>query len=259
MSVQKSANLKFVWSTQTGRWDHDEIYCLVSMKLGKCLNTTPEEVEKGLFNIFYGFSLGNRYFTQERIQAYLLWGLEHTKNKLAVLIPDKIHAVNYEVKSGYTAARAMKVALRKGEEVEATVRAALTAMGLSEAPILLLHWKDIEDTQYLKNHKVILEAFAKNPDFRQTIVNLVKEAPQFEDFDFEEVQYERLSQYILDELPILIGGFVVNGSRFDLLPYPGFANLDYLALDLQEGKRFPEITKQLQFEEKLRLVELYVE
>lgn len=235
------------------------VYAVIYMQLGKCLNTTREQIEARSFNIFYGFSLGNRYFTQERIQAYLIWGLQHTNSKIAVLIPDKIHAVNYEVKSHYTVTRAMRVAMRKGQEVEAVVRAALAAESIPEAQVAILHWQDIEDSQYLKNHAVILQAFENNSEFRRVTVDMVKEAPQLEDFDFDETQYERLAHYILDELPILIGGFELNSIHFNLLPYPGFANLDYLALDLQEGKRFPDISKQLQFTEKLKLAELFVE
>jgi len=65
------------------------------MRIAAYLNTTKEEVIGKRFNIVLGLSLGNRYFTTEHIRSYLLWAIEKTKNKVAIIIPDKIQAINY--------------------------------------------------------------------------------------------------------------------------------------------------------------------
>ena len=130
---------------------------------------------------------------------------------------------------------------------------------IPETKLQILHWQDIEDTSYKAMHDTIMTAFEQSPRFRETIIEMVRDVPHFAALALNEPQYTRLAQYILDELPVLIGGFSVGGVHYGLLPYPGLANLDYFALDLQEGTSFPEITKQLNIQEKLRLLELYAE
>ena len=68
-------------------------------------------------NIFLGISLGNKYFTEERVKRYLLWSLSQTKEAVAILIPDKIHPINYEVKSGWSRPRSVRVAEKIGQEI----------------------------------------------------------------------------------------------------------------------------------------------
>lgn len=229
------------------------------MRIGKFLNVTKEDLDSKVFNIFYGFSLGNKYFTPEHIRSYLVWAVENTKDKVAVLIPDKIQAVNYEVKNGYSPKRALSVALRKGIEVEERVLKVIEDLKIPESKICVVHWQDIENESYTLMHKVIYSAFEQNLRFRETVTRMVKETPYFNGLNLLESQYEKLAQYILDELPVLLEGITVEGTHYGLLPYPGFANLDYLALDLQEGTSFPEITNALQIKKKSGLVELYAE
>lgn len=227
------------------------------MRIGKLLNATKEELETKSFNIFYGLSLGNKYFTPEHIKQYLSWGIENTKDKIAVLIPDKIQAVNYEVKNGYLPKRALSVALRKGLELEEVVKKIIDELEIPPHKIDLVHWHDIEDEVYRKNLAIITNAFEMDQKFKDTVIQMVKEVPHLNGLNFNEVQYEKLAQYILNELPVLVRGLDIGGTHYGLFPYPGFVTLDYLALDLQEGKTFPELTAKLDIEEKLRLIELY--
>jgi len=64
------------------------------MRIVTYLNTTEEEIFAKKFNIVVGISLGNKDFKRELVRSYLLWAIENTKEKVLVLIPDKIHSVN---------------------------------------------------------------------------------------------------------------------------------------------------------------------
>lgn len=229
------------------------------MRVTGYLNTTKEDVDQNRFNIFCGLSLGNKYLL-ENIGPYLKWALTHTKERVAVLIPDKLQAVNYEVKSGYSPTRALTVALRKGEEIDQAVRKTISTLALPADKISIYRWADIEeDSTYLPNLAVIHAAFQADAAFRSAVVSMVKETPHLRTLNLPESDYVRLAKYILDELPILVTGFEKGGVAFDLLPYPGFAALDYLAIDLQEGKLYPHITEQLQIPRKLSLIEAYAD
>jgi tRNA-dependent cyclodipeptide synthase len=229
------------------------------MRIAKYLNVTKEEMERKEFNIFFGLSLGNKYFTREHIRAYLLWATENTKEKIAVLIPDKIQAVNYEVKNGYAPERALSVALRKGVEIEEMVKAVIQELNISESQLRVAHWQEIEDDEYRRMRDVIATFFSEDKKFRDSVVQMVRETPHIQNLNLTEDEHARLAQYILDELPVLISGLTVDGIHYGLFPYPGFANLDYLALDLQQGTAFPELSAQLDQSEKLRFIELYAD
>lgn len=229
------------------------------MRIGKYLNTTKEAVDGKEFNIFYGLSLGNKYFIPDHVREYIRWALENTKDKVLILIPDKIQAINYEVKNEYSPTRALAVATRKGSEIENTIKEIIAELQIQESKLRIVHWQEIEDETYAKMHQIISDAFEHNARFHQTIVAMVKETPHLNGLNLADVQYKKLALYIINELPVLINGITLNGTYYGLLPYPGFARLDYLAFDLQEGTSFPEITSQLNVRNKLKLIELYVD
>ena len=106
---------------------------------------------------------------------------------------------------------------------------------------------------------IFQDAFEKNLEFRKTIIDITKNTPHIRNLDLKESQYEKLSRYVIDELPMLISGIRKDGIAYELLPYPGFANIDYLAMDVQEGKTFPYITRKLNIKNKCRFVEIYAD
>jgi|SRR3989344_1285314 len=227
------------------------------MRIEAFLNINEHDFYSKKFNILIGISLGNKYFSEENIKNYLLWALENTKDKVAILIPDKIHSVNYEVKSRYSKGRAEKLALREGKKIKNFCENILSQINPEKwALVEILSWENIETDEHNNMAVVLREEFGKNKKFKNLIIEIVKESIQstgLTDFD-----YEKLSAYPLEELPILISGIEYRGTRYNLLPYPGVSKIDHLAIDLQEGKNFPEITEKLNIKEKLGLVEVYV-
>ena len=227
------------------------------MRIEAFLNINEHDFYSKKFNILIGISLGNKYFSEENIKNYLLWALENTKDKVAILIPDKIHSVNYEVKSRYSKGRAEKLALREGKKIKNFCENTLSQINPEKwALVEILSWENIETDEHNNMAVVLREEFGKNKKFKNLIIEIVKESIQstgLTDFD-----YEKLSAYPLEELPILISGIEYRGTRYNLLPYPGVSKIDHLAIDLQEGKNFPEITEKLNIKEKLGLVEVYV-
>ena len=201
--------------------------------------------------------MGNKYFSRESIKDYLLWALENTKEKVALLIPDKIHAVNYEVKSDYSKQRADKLAFREGEKVKKLCEEIIAEMSEeNRVRVKILKWEDIETVEHKNMVAVLHREFEQNEDFKNLVVEIVKENIQNE--QLSESDYKKLATYPLEELPMLVNGIECEGTRYDLLPYPGVSKIDRLALDLQEGKNFPEITKELNVKTKSGLIEAYV-
>jgi tRNA-dependent cyclodipeptide synthase len=228
------------------------------MKLVRCLNTNEQEIIDKKFNMLIGISLGNKYFSPENIREYINWALENTKERVAILIPDKIHAVNYEVKSGYKPERAVKLASKEGAKVQEVVEIILNELSEDKRSLVeVLIWDKIETPEYQRMVAILRQEFKDNEKFRNLILEIVKENIKSE--KLTDADYERLASYPLEELPMLISGIEYNGVKYDLLPYPGVSQIDYLVVDLQEGKSFPEITQKLNIKDKLRIIEAYAE
>lgn len=229
------------------------------MKISAILNTTEEDVLSKKFNIFIGISLGNKDFSDETIKEYLRWSLEHTKKEVLILIPDKIHAINYEVKNRYSKERAMKIAIREGEKVKSKVETILNEFGSQKntSIVKIVFWKDIETDEHLKNVEILRNEFKSNSDFRNLVISIVKDAVLLD--RLTELDYERLTDYVLEELPLLITGINYSETLYDLQLYPGISSIDYLTVDLQKGERFPELTKKLNINNNRKRLEAYIE
>lgn len=228
------------------------------MRIGGCINTTEEEIKSKKFNIFIGVSLGNKYFNKEHLREYLLWALENTKERAAFLIPDKIHAVNYEVNKKYSKEKAERIAFKLGEKIRIMIESIIEELEPKNRSLIkILKWQDIETEEYSSMQKVIQKSFSENEKFKKIIIEIVRENIKLEQLN--DGDYEKLANYPLNELPMLISGIEYEKVRYDLLPYPGISKIDELILDLQKGVSFPKITEELNIKNKLRIIEAYAE
>ena len=118
-------------------------------------------------------------------------------------------------------------------------------------------WDDIERNSDFKSTKnIILNEFKVNPIFHKRIVEIPKENKSFK---FTEEEFKKLSFYALNELPLFIKGIKYDKKIYNLIPYPGLGKIDYLTIDLLEGKSFPELTKKLKIKNKSAILEAYVD
>ena len=230
------------------------------MKIKTYLNCTEQEIQSKKFNIFIGISLGSKYFIKDTIKKYILWALENTKDDVLVLIADKNHAINYEVLKGYSSERALQVALKKGLEIEESVKKIVRGLPKEKHHLIkICKWEDARKSSYYQDKiKIFLNEFQENSKFHNFIIKIVQEnlGGKAENLNLE--QLEKLSLYILDELPILLN-CKFEGKIYDLHPYPRFSYLEELLMDLQSGKMFPKLAKILEIENKIVEVEAYVE
>ncbi len=230
------------------------------MIITKYLNTEKETVENKKFNVFIGMSLGNKYFTDENnIRSFMAWALEYSKNQVVILIPDTIHAINCQIRNGYSESRAYNYVKKKGDKLEEIVNKIINKHFYKQKnKISIIKFNAIEsDTEYQARRNILYEAFNNNLNFYNKIMEIVKESVNSNIMELEPSEYERLSSYPLDELPVLIGGFNYNNQIYNLIPYPGLSKIDYLIVDLQEGNTFPEITKKLKIKNKVAILEAY--
>lgn len=236
------------------------------MRVAEYLNITPEEVSNKKHNIWIGVSLGNAYFTKEHIKAYIKWALENTKEKVLIVIPDALHAVNLEVFDKRSPSRALAKAIKIGNQKRSEVEAVMSDFSEEERSMVdIIHWTDIlQDEEYLHNLDIIKEEFKTNNVFKDFILDIVitgrpDRAERISKMTSEEM--ERLADYVLYELPSFVNG--VHGHDphivYTVLPYPGLNDLDYLTVGLCNRTMFPELAEKLKLNNKVGILEAYAD
>lgn len=234
------------------------------MRIEQYVNTTKDEVESKKHNIWIGVSLGNKYFTKENIRKYIEWALQHTKDNVLVLIGDDIYAINIEVLDGRSKTGALRRAYRLADEKQKEIEEILATLSKDKASkVTIARWKDVNKTKYHEYRLgVVYDAFKKNKEFHDYICSVMKEGRP--DRNLDQAKLEKLSEYVLQEMPVFINGTKYqfeNGKwkTYTLIPYPGLTKLDKLIVGLSNKTLFPEIAEKLKVTNEIAILEAYVE
>jgi tRNA-dependent cyclodipeptide synthase len=225
-------------------------------------NATEKEVEERKYNIFVGISLGVlKPLSENLAKDYLKWALKNTKNKVAILIADEIAKFNYRVFSKYGEGKSLRSASKEGDKYEDFFRKIIKEFSAKEKKkILILRWKDIWDNQREKIRMKLEEKYQSNKEFREIIVSFVNKYAEKRGKDLENKKLDYLSQYILAELPTLLDGIEFKNEKYCLLLYPTFAHsgMSDFVKNIEEGKIFPELKKELNLDRSVAIVEFHL-
>jgi tRNA-dependent cyclodipeptide synthase len=220
-------------------------------------NTTLDRIANKEHNIYVGISIGNKYFTKERVGAYLDWAIENSKNPPIIFLADTIQAYNYMAFKGYSEEDAIKTAKNHGKTVRNMMRKVINYRKNNNKNI-----GDIEiigvDQIWKYSHKqdflFLEQEFENNILFRETICNLITKMLPHRDLNEKNMQIA--AKYLLSEIPIM-HNLNHNGIQYDLYPYPSDIVMDFDD-NLQNQKIFPEIASKLHMPKKICSIEAYV-
>lgn len=231
----------------------------MTVHITKVLDGKLEDVEGGKYNIFIPISLGNLFFTRERVRELVQWALAHTKESVSILVADKIQAINYEVLRGLSEEESRKTARENGDNfvrmAERVVRSLPTEQ---QSLVTVVRWEDIEHDEFIEMQQILRDEYKSNQQFRAEIHRVVTDALG-EKVPTEDAAVSRLGDYVIEEMPLMFKGITVNEKHYDVFLYPGLSQLDVLVSDIQSRRRFPEIADRLSLTEKQPMIEAYVE
>ena len=217
------------------------------MQIKKTFNTTKEEIESKKYNISIGISLGNKFFSKENLREYLKWSLKYTKGKIIFLIADKIHAINYSVRSSDESKnRNIKRALKEGDKIKKKLEELILELSIKEqSKVKILRWEEYEQEDgFYKNFiSIICDEFENNKRFREKILSLIKS--MINDRKFSNEEYLELSKYLLEEFVFSYSGVKIDSEYFGMYIYPQESILHEFLQEIQQGKIFPELGKKL--------------
>lgn len=224
-----------------------ELWYTFDMKLLGIYSGTEEALLNKKYDIGVGISLGNKYFTPEKVLESIKWALQYTKNHLVVYVADSIHAINLEVRGNKSPESAMRSALRKGEVILGEVKE-LVEKELSEnqIPIYYTSWVHIENSpEYIQKKEFLHNLYNQRGDFYKIVTGLVKEMTDGEERAFSDEQIDKLGTYFIEELPEVLDRVPLAGHSCDAYIYPETSSFTEFIVQIQNGEIFPEIKKSV--------------
>lgn len=228
------------------------------VRIEKILDGTRAELESRQYNIFVPISLGNLYFTKARVSELVQWSLEHTRDSVVILISDKIHAINYEVLRNMDRQQSGKAARSLGDnKLKMAERIIRSLPSELRGRVLAVRWDDIEQGTFAETQKVLQEEYRTNAQFKAAVHRIVKESLKEKTPDDQEA-VNRLGDYVIAEMPLMLNGITVRGKQYEVFLYPGLTELNALMSDIQNHRQFPDIAAKLPLS-RIPLIEAYVE
>ena len=212
----------------------------------KYFNVTQEEIEKKLFNIFIGISLGNKLLTKDLAKKYIKWAYENTRDHVLVLIADDIDTINWEVFRDFTKEEAEQKVKEKGGGIADMFERARRILAREEkdegylSGVTVAYWSDIQNKGYLHLRDILANEYKTNPEFKIAVLRFVNKYIETRDQKISDEKKDRLASYIINELPTLIGGLLWGDTLYNLILYPTYADsgMSQFVLDVRGGKYF---------------------
>jgi tRNA-dependent cyclodipeptide synthase len=216
-------------------------------------HVTEEEINKKLFNIFVGISLGNKLLTPELAERYVQWAHHHSKDNALILIADDIDVINWMVFRGLSKEEAEEKVQQKGYGIKGMFDKAIRNLARKEndptyiANTHIIFWSDIKNSGYDHLREILAEEYTSNTAFRERVLYFVNKYIELRDVTVSNEDRDKLAGYIISELPTLLGGIFWNNTLYNLILYPTYVDsgMSQFVLDIRGGKYFSASTLQL--------------
>ncbi len=125
------------------------------------LGFTADDVLARRYNLWVGISQ-SKWF-EDHLEKLITWACSHTRDRLLVLVPGRMYAVNVNHIEGMTRA----LALKYGYEVEAKIRKQIEAISLPHGcpRIRLADYDEILTPNYVRRRSLLFREFSQEGEF----------------------------------------------------------------------------------------------
>jgi tRNA-dependent cyclodipeptide synthase len=228
-------------------------------------NVTQEEINKKIFNVFVGVSLGNKLLTPALAKKYVKWAHKYTKDNALILVADEIDTINWQVFRGMNEEEAREKVEQKAYGISGMFEKAKRELYKEKndpsyiTRVHTIFWDDIKNEGYDHLCKILSDEYNSNEKFRKQVLYFVNKYIELRKTEVADQQKDILAQYIINELPTLLGGIFWDNTLYNLILYPTYADsgMSQFVLDIRGGKYFD--ANKLLLRQLCVLVEDYLE
>ncbi len=193
------------------------------MRIETLINTDNTSVQACEWNPYLGISINNKTFTQEYIYKFMNWAASNSKDGAAVLVVDIIQRINNEILGHAKPAAAIEKAFRRADEILELCKISYDALTEEKKErIIIIEWPDIMyDKIFEHNARIFNDAFEHETKFKNALISITRDNLGAITGRLDEAQIERLTHYVLSELPEIFAGFTYKNIHYNLNVYPG--------------------------------------
>lgn len=152
----------------------------------------------------------------------LVKSLQEKFNDIAFLICDEIHKYELMIPRNLTIARAQRLALKKGDDMEAILNNAFERLKQNDhlsANLTILRWSQIEDQDYQKVHDIMYQ-YRKSFDEELRASSGFYIKRRLAVATLTEERLENFTKYTLAELPVQLMGFNHDNHQYNTIFHP---------------------------------------
>ncbi len=217
------------------------------MQIIKTFNTDKNSVLNKKFNIFVPICLGNKFFINKyeltkHVEEYIEFALKHTKEKVIILIADKIQATNYAVRNKKSFVISQENVLLERLKIKNKVLELIKNNFPKNTNLEVISYSEYEqgDLYNRDTTLAVYKEFKNNPEFARAVFETVKTTQK--DRKFTDQEHLKLADYILDEFSLVYSGLTYKGIYYGVFLYPNIDSTVYLIENIQLGNLFKKLS-----------------
>ncbi|MGR8934358.1 MAG: tRNA-dependent cyclodipeptide synthase [Gammaproteobacteria bacterium] len=170
---------------------------------------------------FIGISVSSRLPPVDKARQILSLALQTPYPALPLLIADEIAYINYRAFKHYSSGNCMKKVQRDADLQIACWQEALSHLPRQQSErVRIMRWAEILTSEYIRQQSVVREAFEQGDLLHHRILALAESFIRHSGKTVTEQRCLDLSEYIIQELPLLLFGIEVDDTRYRMLLYP---------------------------------------
>ncbi len=170
---------------------------------------------------FIGISVSSRLPPLDKAVQVLNLALQSPFPSLPLLIADEIAYINYRAFKHYSSGNCVKKVQHDADRQIARWQEALAHFPTEQAErVRVIRWQEILTPKYSRRQAELRAEFACNDLLRKPILALTESFIRHSGKTITEQRCLALSEYVIQELPLLLFGIEVDGENHRTLIYP---------------------------------------
>lgn len=223
-----------------------------SVVLENTVGIPAEEILGRKHNLWVGVSDSTWFNTPDNFELAIRWGLDHTRDKLLLWMPGRLYAMNIRHIERRSRARSLRDGFTKEHEFRSRAEQMLTQCSAEErGRVCFVDYDRILTPLYVERRSVLYREYSLENDFYRRVDEIVEGFLAIRGRTASKERKEAVAIFVIQELPMFVEPvrLIDSEDAFAVEIYPGTGKVDQLALDLVEGKLFPEITEKLRLKD----------
>src|SRR3989344_7414326 len=181
--------------------------------INETLGVSKESILNKEYNLWVGFSFGNKWFIKENLKRLISFGLKYTKQSLLILIPSRLYATNLRYIDKLSRSESLKRAFEAGDKQFLETQSIKVGLGAeAQNKVIVANYDDVLTSTCIVQREVLLREFSKQQEFYNIVMDIAFEILALRGRTASKERAESVALFVLQELPFFIDGVVKIGT-----------------------------------------------